>query len=160
MLIVRYIKIHKYEDVIITCNRYSKLYHFGRFCRSNPSNVQSISKINMVVKNEEITVPSESDVSSSDEYVYSNSEINDKSCANVSLKIEGQILNFQIDIGATFNILDEKDLPNTRKNIKVLKTDKKIFAYGSKLPLPSLGKFQTTVETTNKIELLTFYIPK
>ena len=66
-------------------------YHFGIFCRSNPSNVQGISKINMVVKNEEITVTSESDVSWSDEYVYSNSEINDKSCANVNLKIQGQI---------------------------------------------------------------------
>ena len=76
----------------------------------------------------------------------SNLEINDNRSANIDLKIEGQTIDFQIDTGATVNILDEKSLPKIQKNINVLKTDKKMFAYGSKLPLLLLGKFRVTLE--------------
>ena len=52
-----------------TCNRCKKLNHFGRFCKSNSSNVQSTSKINRVVNidKEDGIVENESDVSSGDE---------------------------------------------------------------------------------------------
>ena len=80
-----------------TCNRCTKLNHFGRFCKSNSSNAQNGSKINMVVTKDGGVIESESDVSSGDEYVYSNSEISDKRSANISLKIEGQLIKFQID---------------------------------------------------------------
>ena len=72
--------------------------------------------------------------------------------ADIRLKVEGNLIKFQIDTGASVNVLDEKDLTKLKPNIKIETTDKRIFPYGNRTPLPLLGKFQATVRT--------FYIAK
>ena len=86
--------------------------------------------------------------------------IEKKYCADVKVKVEGRLIQFQIDIGVSVNVLDKNDLPKIESKIKVERTDKKIFPYSSRLPLPLLGKFQATVETKDKFEIVTFYIAK
>ena len=89
-----------------------------------------------------------------------DSLIEKKYRADVIVKLEGCPIQFQIDTGASVNVLDENDLPKVRSKIKIARTEKKILAYGSRIPLPSLGKFQATVETKRRFAIVTFYIAK
>ena len=140
------------------CSRCQKFNHFAKMCRSTSTN-KELRMVNKIIDNNE-SADSESDESSVDEYVFMNKEEGARSNANVKLKIGGCWMKFQIDTGASVNVLDEDDLSKISDEIVVKKTNKKIFPYGSQVPLPLAGKFETMVESKRKMGVLTFYIAK
>ena len=89
---------------------------------------------------------SEADKSSGDEYVYMNTVKGDKTSAGVWLHMEGSQIKFQIDRGATVNIIGKKDFDKIQGKLKLRKTKKKIFAHGSNTPLILIDKMHATVE--------------
>ena len=96
------------------------------------------------------------DSSSEEDYVYSVNKINSVSCpkeleTSVTLNDSAEI-KMMIDTGAFVNTLDEENFELARKrakNLKLEKSKERIFAYGSKTPIPLLGKV-TMHRDTNK----------
>ena len=149
-----------------TCNRCKKTNHFEKVCRSektinegNQINKLCTGKSEKRDHEQNCLVDDESELSSGDEYVNMNF-VKDGISANIWLLISGKRIKFQIDTGASVNIISEDDYNKIREYVTVCKTSRKIFAYGAKSPLALVGKFTTTVESKKKIDVLTFYIAK
>ena len=64
------------------------------------------------------------------------------------------------DSGASVNIIDEHVYDKLANKVVLRRTREKLYAYGSKSPLPLLGKFSTVVEANSKYVTATFYVVK
>ena len=71
----------------------------------------------------------------------------------------GAKFKITIDTGATINVIDG-DTFNKMKDITLTRTNTKAFAYTTKSPVEFLGKFETVIETRNRISVATFYVAK
>ncbi|RXN24365.1 Retrovirus-related Pol polyprotein from transposon 412 [Labeo rohita] len=77
------------------------------------------------------------------------------------IKLYGDTVPALIDSGAAVNIISEKTYNKLSTQPRLLHTDLKILAYGSKDALPILGKFTGCVEAKNKTKTDgTFYVIK
>ena len=54
-------------------------------------------------------------------------------------------VRFQVDSGADVNVLDEETFYEIKDKVKLTKTRAKLFPYGSKEPLPLVGKFTAAI---------------
>ena len=78
----------------------------------------------------------------------------------IDVKINGTLVNILVDTGACINVVDEKTFRKLKIKSKLGKPDAKIYAYGSKKDLPVLGKFQTTIESKDKIVTAEIHVIK
>ena len=109
-----------------TCKKCGKHNHFESKCKTK---LQEINKIEL----------SSSD--SDDSYIYTIKQINKlNSKNNIKIEINDCDIEFQIDSGASVNVICEHDF-NKLKNIELKTSKTKIFAYGSSTPLPIMGCF-------------------
>ena len=77
-----------------------------------------------------------------------------------NIKINHSNLPVIIDSGSTLNILDEKLYINIKPSLPLATSTTKIFAYGSKQPLPLLGTFKATVTANRQQTTAKFHVTK
>ena len=79
----------------------------------------------------------------------------------IGVEIHNRNIPMLIDSGADVNIVDENTFTNIlSNNIKLCKTEKKLYAYKSSTPLELLGKFTAVVESSTKMHLSDFFCYK
>ena len=78
------------------------------------------------------------------------------------MKINNQNVQCLLDAGASINIIDENSWQklNSKNNLQLEPTDVKVCAYGAINSLDILGKFQSSVETDQKITIAKFHFAK
>ena len=74
-----------------------------------------------------------------------------KKAPQVKLKIEGLYVTMLCDSGASVNIIDEHVYDKLANKVVLRRTREKLYAYGSKSPLPLLGKFQPQLKQSRNI---------
>ena len=141
-----------------TCHACKKQNHFSSVCRSkrkgNRRSVNQVEKTNAC------------DTSSdSEDYVFGMQEeenVNAVKSKQPSLNVTVNGLNVRmlVDTGSSINVLDENTYQKFQVKPKLLKTDTKVFTYGSNTNFPLLGKFIGTLETQHKITTATIYVTK
>ena len=154
-----------------TCNICHKQNHFAAACRSkqrrNPrrrdgkftkenykKQQQSVNKVETESCDETSSSVSE------DEYVFTTEvKKNSKSGGypTATITIGKENTNFVIDTGATVNLIEESDYLRL-KDVTLKKTSTKIFPYDSQVPLKILGKFETVIETHERVACAEFYV--
>jgi len=65
-----------------------------------------------------------------------------------------------IDTGSSVNILDEKQWSMLKKRPQLTQVKSRIYAYGAKKPIETLGVFESLIETRNKITVCKIYVTK
>ena len=145
---------------------------WGKKCRrcGNPNHLEKkcmTQKINCL---DSSRIESE-ESSSNDEYVYSGSD-SDESVnviekkkkqkekspkTRVSLQIEQVPVTLSIDTGASVNLLNKSTYDNLKK-VTLKKTSMRVYPYNSRIPLKLLGKFDATVESKWKVDVIPFYV--
>ncbi len=78
----------------------------------------------------------------------------------VSVIIGNSKTSMLLDTGSSVNLVDQRqfDILSANNKLSLTKGGTKIYAYGSETPINIMGKFETTVETKNKITPATFYV--
>ena len=159
------------------CRKCSRVGHFQKMClskkefstRPNQRNVKKASKtvnaMNRESKPSSTHLLSEESSSSSDEASFAIAAKGKKKQAPVAkLKIEGATVDFLVDTGSTVNLLGDEQFAKICKNadkpIELIKTNAKIYAYGSQETLFLKGKFQADVASKNQCVKATFYVTK
>ena len=93
-----------------------------------------------------------------------NSTSIDEDTCRVDVQVGGvKIPNMLIDSGATVNIVDRETWENLKKmhiSCKSKKYTGKVFAYGSSMPLPTVGKFETMAKIGENTVLAQFVVIK
>ena len=153
-----------------TCNICHKQNHFAAVCRSkqrrNPQRKDGKStrqnyKTRQQQSVNKIETASRDDTSSSeDEYVFTTAvEKNPKSGGypTTTITIGKENIDFVIDTGATVNLIEEPDYLRL-KGVVLKKTSTKIFPYDGQVPLKILGKFETVIDTHEKVICAEFYV--
>ena len=81
---------------------------------------------------------------------------------HVKVKINNTTIKMVIDTGASIDILDETTFNALQKKekIELSRSKTKLFAYGSSEQLPILGKFDSTIETKDKITYSCLHVVK
>eukprot|EP00795_Rhopilema_esculentum_P014957 gene14957-6111_t len=96
--------------------------------------------------------------SSDDEYAFAV-EGENKLSTKTQLKLNDSFnLTFQVDTGATVNIIDSKTYESLQHQIKVEPVKTKIFAYGSSTPIPLKGCFSALIESISCYTVSQFYV--
>ena len=95
--------------------------------------------------------------SSDSDYVSMTYMSNSKK-ATILVKVNNVSVNFHVDSGSSVNIVNE--LTHNKLDIPLKKTHKKLYAYGSTVPLPLLGCFDGNIDTGDKTSVETFYVIK
>ena len=154
-----------------TCNSCHKQNHFAAVCRSKQQRKpnkrsgnftgrkykkqhQSVNKVE--AENRDDTSSSVSD----DEYVFTTAvKKNTKSGAypTATITIGKENIDFVLDTGATVNLIEESDYLRL-KEVVLKKTSTKIFPYDSQVSLKILGKFETVIETHERVTCAEFYV--
>ena len=82
----------------------------------------------------------------------------------VKLKINGVQVPFLVDTGATVNILTKRDLQNIllsrNEGMHLKKTKTSVYAFGSREPIQLQGKFDTVIESKQRVTVATLYTMK
>ena len=98
---------------------------------------------------------------SSDDYYGMHAVVNSSNIkvvsANIKVKLQDKKISFQIDTGASVNVISEKVF-KTLDNINLKKSNVKLYAYGATSKLKVLGCFETAVEINKKYDVATFYV--
>lgn len=143
-----------------TCRKCGKRNHYAKMCLTPDSNSSAVLKrpsSNLKQKSQikQITKEHIHDDSSDtdDEYVYSIGK--DKSrVPRVTVRINDVEVPLVVDTGAAVNIIDKptyKSIIQTSP-VELCYTTKRLFAYGSKQQLPSIGQFKCTIKFKHKEE--------
>ena len=76
------------------------------------------------------------------------------------IKINDVTIRANVDSGASVNIIDKTTFEKVthQSNIKLMRSQIKLFAYATKTPLDIKGYFETAVESGNRITLARFYV--
>ena len=82
---------------------------------------------------------------SDDSYKIASLKDKKKNRSHVIVNINDVPVRFQVDSGADVNVLDEKTFYEIKDKVKLTKTRAKLFLYGSKEPLPLVGKFTAAI---------------
>ena len=99
---------------------------------------------------------------SEDEYVFTTAvkkNVRSGVYPTATITIGKENINFVLDTGATVNLIEESDYLRL-KDVKLKKASTKIFPYDSQVRLKILGKFETVVETNEKLICAEFYVVK
>ena len=128
------------------CKACGKRGHFARVCRTNP---QKSKHVNAVARS-----PDENklNVDGTEEYEYVYTVNKSPNCQpTCSVEIEGQRINMMIDSGASVNLIDEstymKLSPHEERRLQ--RSERRIYSYGSSVPLQILGTFMTSIKTSD-----------
>lgn len=160
-----------------SCRNCNRVGHFAKVCRSTTTPSHGHRNENTVRNVRHFENSSSSD---SDEYLYTvQTRQNEQqesmpaqpniayriNLPHAKIKINNVDFKLMIDTGASINVLDENDfikLQQTGKarQIKLKQPKTKIYAYGSKVPLPVLGIFTAEVESRRRLTSATFYVVK
>ena len=138
-----------------SCSKCQLPNHFARVCRKKVNNLQT---------NPTETDSGDTSESSDNEYSYTvpfvqKSNINNVT-ANIKIKLENKKIRFQIDSGASVNIINESVYNSLQTAPKLKKSKVKLYPYASKRPLPVIGHFTGDIETKKKIGSGVFYVVK
>lgn len=119
------------------CKACGKIGHFAHVCRSKPRTVASV----------ETGQTSDEEY----EYAYTVDHQENKKPPICQLQINGRNVNMMIDSGASVNLLDEITFQriNSHGSESLQPVHTKIYSYGSKVPLPTLGILTATVKSSN-----------
>ena len=144
-----------------TCHACGKQNHFSKMCRSKENN--SVPSAPQGSINSTDTEGQDPDSSSSEEYLYVitnqiNAVTNNRPI--VHLKVHSVSIPFLIDSGASVNVLARhhyeklslQDVPGLQN------TNIRIYPYGSKRPIPLLGKLDTCVTLNGLTTSVPFYV--
>ena len=163
------------------CNSCGKLNHFAKMCRSQPKSAQSYhepkqkqykkykkytgkqyrqpstsTKPNVhQIKAAPNTNSSDSDI----DYVYQVGNLESShTLPRITVAINGKAADILVDSGSSVDLLDRVAYASVGSNLDLKPTSKKIIAYGSKEPLPIIGKINADVVFGKKISYSTFYV--
>ena len=100
--------------------------------------------------NQEDTVPSE-------EYLYTVSRPK-ASLPHAKIKVSDCNIQVMLDSGASVNIIDETTYQKLKCKPPLTKSTVPIFPYGSRTPLPAVGKFASLVESKLRFTNATFHV--
>ena len=78
----------------------------------------------------------------------------------IKIHVNEHPVNILIDTGSSINVMDESTYKAINQQPKLCKSDTKVYAYGANEKVSLLGKFQATVETSDKITSGLFYVTK
>ena len=134
------------------CKKCDKPNHFEKNCKSGtknpPNRVRNVTRQNRDTSSNE---------SSSSEDIYQIK--GNKATADIMVMIEGTQIKFQIDSGASANVLSGKDYREIAPHPKLRKSTTKLYPYASKTPLPVIGCFDGLIETKQgKLDTAVFYV--
>ena len=105
-----------------------------------------------------------SESGSEEGFVLSSQRKTKKPVPTAQLEIEGVKVEFLIDTGASVNVLTAEHYKEicaqSGTSIPLQKTSTKIYAFGSTVPVPIQGKFETVVESKKRFSATTFYVAK
>ena len=134
------------------CNSCKLPNHFSKCC----NNREKVNQVDDVVARSSDSSNTES---GDEQHVYTVNEqkVNIVN-ANINVKLENVKTDFQIDSGASVNVISEKLFNVLGTHVKLLKTKVKLYAYGSKNTLPVIGYFDGIIEVKDRIEVARFYI--
>ena len=77
---------------------------------------------------------------------------------NIRIHVNEHPINILIDTGSLINMMDEPTHKSIKQQPKLCKSDTKVYAYGANEKVSLLGKFQATVEPSDKITSALFYV--
>ncbi|VDI13935.1 Hypothetical predicted protein [Mytilus galloprovincialis] len=153
-----------------SCNFCKKPNHFEKMCRSKRNNhtKQSVNTLENSDFENNFECQTKIDSSSDDEYVFGLQAESLKGTVNsikreqprICVKINESDINVLIDTGSSINVIDEDTYNRMKRKPKLIATKTKVFAYGSHQNLEFVGKFDTVIETRNKLTRATVYVSK
>ena len=156
-----------------TCGKCGKTGHFAKVCKSRtnsahenrrPQTTQNkpngprqgqkpqIRQVQQDTTSKD-TPKSQDSSNSEDDFIFMCDNNANHKMPHVKVKINNTTIKMVLDTGASINILDETTFHAFQKiqKIELSRSKTKLFAYGSNEQLPILGKFDSTIETKDKI---------
>ena len=131
-----------------TCSNCGKKGHFAGVCKSAPKRVTDSPNIAYQRNANGLRyVTVEDNTDSDDEYLFAiGSNMEDNA---VQITVEGTLIPVIVDSGASVNVLDSATFNRLSESGVILRDSRvKIYAYGSKTPLPVKGIFKANVSTS------------
>ena len=143
------IKTLNAQRKVKTCNFCKKKNHFASVCHAKKRQARSRTVHN--VESSDETRDNETE-----NYLFGLSSLNAMtSRPKIRIHVNEHPVKILIDTGSSINVMDESTYKSMKQKPKLCKSDTKVYAYGANEKVSLLGKFQTTVETSDKI---TFYV--
>ncbi|CAC5390164.1 unnamed protein product [Mytilus coruscus] len=153
-----------------SCNFCKKLNHFEKMCRSKRNAVtkRSVNTLENSDFENNFECQSKIDSSSDDECVFELPTESKKGTVNslkhdqprICAKINESNINVLIDTSSSTNVIDEDTYNRMKRKPKLIDTKTKVFAYGSQQNLEFVGKFDTVIETRDKLKNSAVYVSK
>lgn len=145
-----------------TCHACKKKNNFSKVCRSKyaSSGQKPASREHVNTTKSNLR---EGERSSSKEYVYTVGEQISMVTSNrleVKIKINSVPIPVLVNLGASVNVLARHHYEQitAQESLNLQRTKIGIYPYGSRKPLPLLGKLDTVVESELKLANVSFYV--
>ncbi|RMZ94547.1 hypothetical protein BpHYR1_030181, partial [Brachionus plicatilis] len=133
-----------------TCNKCGTIGHFAKKCPNNMGRETGDGKVNSLMQNIK--------EASKDEWLFT---VDGEGCLpTTELLLKKIPVKFIVDTGSTINILDERQFEKIKNFVKIRSSNRKIFAFKSKDPLPLVCGFDVTVTIGAKIVDAEFVVVK
>lgn len=137
-----------------TCNKCGKLNHFASVCKSTKQSDNNPTRHSLQPQRQNNTKYSVNytgvgDVlPSDDEYVFQVRNT-DSETSEVKVRFNNNTVSVLLDSGSTSNIIsmDTYEKLNSSGVLKLENTNKRLYPYGSDVPLPVVGIFRCTIST-------------
>lgn len=149
-----------------TCDSCGKLNHFAKCCRSKrPQGGSRRQEVHYMQHTDTAKGPNSNrpnagmELTEDSEYLYTVSETK-ANLPHASIKVGDSNVKVMIDTGASVNIIDETTFRRLKCRPSLTKCTISIFPYGSRTPLPALGKFTAMVESKSQLTTATFHVLK
>ncbi|KAK0148839.1 hypothetical protein N1851_010750 [Merluccius polli] len=145
------------------CSACGKQGHFAKCCRSkgSQSSIRGRHEVHYVHTSGNSSITSQAantaDTESSEEYLYTVSQPK-ANLPHAKIKVGDCDIKVMLDSGATVNIIDETTYQRLKYRPPLSKSTVPIFSYGSRTPLPTVGKFTSLVESKSKFTNATFHV--
>ena len=165
-----------------TCRKCGKTGHFAKVCKSRNNSAAQENRRQQTTQNkpngprqgqkpqirqvqQDTTsqdMPESQDSSSEDDFIFTCDNNTDLKMPHVKVKINNTTIKMVLDTGVSIDILDETTFNALQKKekIELSRSKTKLFAYGSSEQLPILGKFDSTIETKDKITYSCLHVVK
>ena len=139
-----------------SCHYCKKMNHFASVCLEKAK-----TKSKTINQVDERQCHESSD--SEEEYAFgvqTDEQVNlmHRKLPRTTVSINGLTVEILADTGSTINVLDEETFSRLPSKPNLMKSDTKVFGYGSNTHLKLKGKFETTIETGSKIAPATVYV--